>query len=116
MHWASFNGNLKMVRLCLEAKASVNALTKRLETPLVFATMKGRIDVIQYLLDNGADASICGVYFFLIYHQFLLCLVECASYRGERWEYRGNTNACCGESGFRSTRCHFIFYHDQVFF
>jgi ankyrin repeat protein len=58
-----------MTRLCLNGGSNINAVTKKNETPLIFAVMNKHVELVQFLLSAGADPQICGV--FLLLKQFL---------------------------------------------
>ena len=61
---AVLKGNLKVSRvLAIELSASVNATYNDVFTPLHHAAMEGSADVVQLLLEQGADVdalSLCG--------------------------------------------------------
>jgi ankyrin repeat protein len=61
LHWACFNGNLAMAKLCLRNGNDVNVVTKKNETPLMFAVMNGHKEIADFLMASGADPAICGV-------------------------------------------------------
>lgn len=52
--------NLAKVRLLVEAGANVEIALKDGETPLYWAALRNRFDIIKYLFENGADY--CKVY------------------------------------------------------
>ena len=50
-------GNVEMTELLIHAKADPNLENSHGNTPLHFAFEKGHEDLIQYLLEHGAQAS-----------------------------------------------------------
>ena len=54
---ASYHGKEGTVKLLLERNVNVNAKDKRGKTPLIVATLAGHIDIVELLLDKGADAN-----------------------------------------------------------
>jgi hypothetical protein len=57
LHWAAFTGNLRGVKTLLEAGVNINGSDERLDTdhtPLYIATMQGRWEVFQTLIEAGA--------------------------------------------------------------
>lgn len=52
---AASRSSLQKVKLLLEAGANIEFATKDGETPLYYATLGNRFDIIKYLLDNGAN-------------------------------------------------------------
>ncbi len=59
LHIASIYGCLDVAKFAVENHAAdVNAQNEASETALMFACRYGRTDIANYLLDNGADASI----------------------------------------------------------
>lgn len=59
LHKASYNGDTKAVRLLLDLKVRVNAVTKCNRTPILLAVKKGHIKIAKMLLDVKADMNIC---------------------------------------------------------
>lgn len=49
------NNSANMVRLLVEKGANINAKAKNEETPLSFAMKENKQDIINYLIDKGAD-------------------------------------------------------------
>lgn len=52
--YAAYYGHLNIVTLLVHNKANVNALNKRLATPLTCAARCGHQSVLEFLLENGA--------------------------------------------------------------
>ena len=50
-----------MVKLLIEAGANINIQDESGNTPLHYSAANGKKDVVKYLLDNKADASIVNV-------------------------------------------------------
>ncbi|KAI0284126.1 ankyrin repeat-containing domain protein [Russula brevipes] len=57
LHHASYDGQLEMVRLLLQAGADVNGKGFADQTPLHLAVIKGQTKVAQLLIQHGADAN-----------------------------------------------------------
>ena len=57
IHEAAAQGNIEIVRqhLAVEAEGYINTRTPSDWTPLHFAYAQGRVEMIRFLLDNGAD-------------------------------------------------------------
>lgn len=56
LHASSMNGNLEIVKYFVEKrKIDVNITDEKKETPLHSAAFHGRKDIVQLLLENGAD-------------------------------------------------------------
>ena len=59
LHWAAYLGKRESVKLLITAGAQVNIQESRFgHTPLVTAARTGHLDVIQILLESGADPTI----------------------------------------------------------
>lgn len=59
LDWAVHFGNLPMARFALENGADPNVVSQRLgRTPLVAAVAKGKADLVDLLLQHGADVSV----------------------------------------------------------
>ena len=57
--WAIFNKHNEMAKLLIEAEnAQLNLQTKDGETALILASQGGNKEVVQFLIDAGADLSI----------------------------------------------------------
>jgi ankyrin repeat protein len=55
LHWAAFHGSLGVVKILIEAGATVNAHAKDPDwMPLHYASYLGHSNVVTYLLDHGA--------------------------------------------------------------
>ncbi|KAF8243592.1 ankyrin [Wilcoxina mikolae CBS 423.85] len=52
-----FLGNISMIRTLLAKGADVNADNTYFSRPLQLAIIRGRLDIVQLLLDHGADAN-----------------------------------------------------------
>jgi ankyrin repeat protein len=61
LHEASELGAVKSVAVMLKAGANVSARHHVDGTPLYFAAMKGKVDVIKLLMEHGAEAGCLGV-------------------------------------------------------
>jgi len=62
LHYAAQTGDLEMVkRLIPLTKDGVNVAGDGNRTPLFFATLSGKANVVKYLLENQADANLCDV-------------------------------------------------------
>lgn len=58
LHWASLRGNRQTTKALLDNQADVNAQSEgRLLTPLMFAARRGYTEVINDLLEAGADVE-----------------------------------------------------------
>lgn len=58
LHWAAYTGNVEMVRLLLEHKASLQVKTRLgALTPLMLAARNGHTNVMRVLLDGGDRAA-----------------------------------------------------------
>ncbi|KAI1395557.1 ankyrin repeat-containing domain protein [Hypoxylon fuscum] len=53
LSYASYNGNVPLVRLLLERGANVHSISAEEYTPLQLALVKGHVDVVQCILDRG---------------------------------------------------------------
>ncbi|KAG7409856.1 Ankyrin-2 [Fusarium oxysporum f. sp. rapae] len=61
LHQASELGAVKSVAVMLKAGANVSARHHIDGTPLYFAAIKGKVEVIKLLMEHGADAGCLGV-------------------------------------------------------
>lgn len=65
LHAACQRGNVETVKLLLEGGASVNTLSKSEDSPLVIATLAGkkqdRDAIVQLLVDHGADTPVVNL-------------------------------------------------------
>ena len=57
LHWAAFQGYIKIVKLLIENKADINARDNKGYTPLLDAAFKGNIDIANLLISKGADVN-----------------------------------------------------------
>ncbi len=55
--WASYEGQLDMVRLLLEKGADINFKGNNGGTALMYACVKGDPEIVKLLLENGADVD-----------------------------------------------------------
>lgn len=60
LQWAATHGNIPMARQLLSSGADINWIGPYFHTALHYATMAERSDMVQWLLDNGAEISING--------------------------------------------------------
>ncbi len=59
LHIASSSGILENVKRCIdEFKISINSVNNENETPLMIASEKGKTDVVNYLVANGASLEL----------------------------------------------------------
>ena len=52
IHWAALWGNVPLMRLLLERDADINARTKLLETPLLVAAVCGKVEMVEFLIQD----------------------------------------------------------------
>ncbi|MFT4555700.1 MAG: ankyrin repeat protein [Planctomycetaceae bacterium] len=57
LHWAVHHGDLRTVRLLIDAKCDVNVATRYEVTPLSIACQLGRAESVERLLAAGADVN-----------------------------------------------------------
>lgn len=57
LHWAAFYGDLALVERLWKAGAEIDAVDRQGRTPLVCAAMTGKAEVVDFLIENGADVS-----------------------------------------------------------
>jgi uncharacterized protein len=56
LHAASYGGSLRVVRLLVDAGAAVNDADDKFKvTPLIVAAEEDHVDVVQFLIDHGAN-------------------------------------------------------------
>jgi ankyrin repeat protein len=61
LHYAVFNnypGQIRMIQQLLMYGANINCLDENRRTPLHFAAMEGRSNIIPLLVQNGAGAGL----------------------------------------------------------
>ena len=51
-------GQLAVIEYLAGIKFDLNAKTSQAETPLLLASRNGKLDVVEFLLNNGADPLI----------------------------------------------------------
>ncbi len=56
--YAAFHGQFDMIKTLLELGADINGRGEGRWTALMKATSRGRLEIVQYLLENGADATL----------------------------------------------------------
>ncbi|XP_067045027.1 transient receptor potential cation channel subfamily A member 1-like isoform X2 [Acropora muricata] len=57
-HLATESGNLECVKLLLEAnRESLHSLEYRLRTPIYYAVFEGHVEIVRFLLDQGATVN-----------------------------------------------------------
>lgn len=59
MDCAAHNGHEKVARVLLEAGAEVNPIERQKPTPLHLAVQEDHLNLVQFLLMKGADATQC---------------------------------------------------------
>ncbi len=57
-HWAALFGLKETAEILCESKADVNCQTKNGETPLHMASEKGKVEMVRFLLSQGAKTDI----------------------------------------------------------
>ena len=57
---AAGNGHVEIVKLLVEAGASVGTENAEGSTPLHWACLNGHVKIVEYLLDKGAKLSACN--------------------------------------------------------
>ncbi|KAL4784046.1 ankyrin repeat-containing domain protein [Aspergillus varians] len=55
--WSSWAGQYEASKLLIREGAAVNAVSQRYGTPLLVAALKGHRNIVQLLLENGADIN-----------------------------------------------------------
>merc|ERR1719181_1225939 len=63
IHKLSANGNLDLVKVLVESKENpvdINVQDTMGCTPLIWASRGGHVNVMEYLLENGADTNMSG--------------------------------------------------------
>jgi ankyrin repeat protein len=58
LHYATVVGNLEIVKMLLERYAYIDAETPNKTTPLMLAARRGEMNVLKFLIDEGADISL----------------------------------------------------------
>ena len=58
LHYAASSGSILVIRVLLDHHALIDAESPNKTTPLMMAARAGRRQAVQYLLDEGADASL----------------------------------------------------------
>lgn len=58
LHYAAYSGNNDIVRLLLDKSAYIDAESPNKTTPLMMASMAGKIHTVKLLLDEGADLTL----------------------------------------------------------
>lgn len=56
------SGHLNVVKTLVKAGADVNHATHTMSTPLRAACFEGRLDIVQYLYDHGADIHKANIF------------------------------------------------------
>lgn len=62
LHWASYYGHDKIVKMLLMTHVNVNIKDDENVTPLHLACMCGNVEIVQLLVENGADISAMDKY------------------------------------------------------
>ncbi|XP_023037867.1 protein fem-1 homolog B isoform X2 [Drosophila willistoni] len=55
-------GHLQIVKMLVQAGASINHNTKAQSSPLRAACYEGRLDIVEFLIDNGADVNATNLF------------------------------------------------------
>jgi ankyrin repeat protein len=58
LHYAAVVGNLEIVKMLIERYAYIDAETPNKTTPLMLAARRGEMNLVQYLITEGADISL----------------------------------------------------------
>lgn len=58
MHIAAENGLMNILKILLDSQADINAQTKSLDTPLLYAINSGHIEVALYLIQRDGRVDI----------------------------------------------------------
>ena len=54
IHFAAIKGNVKAIEILVKYHADVNAANRSCYTPLILAAREDHLEVMQFLLENGA--------------------------------------------------------------
>ena len=57
LHWAAFNGYIKISRILIEAGANIRASDKEFVQPIHLASFVGKADIVTLLIEKGADPN-----------------------------------------------------------
>ncbi|MBF0534037.1 MAG: ankyrin repeat domain-containing protein [Nitrospirae bacterium] len=57
LHYAAKNGNLEILRELAEAHAELHAATIAGQTPMVFAIVGNKVEIVRYLISNGYEVD-----------------------------------------------------------
>ncbi|KAM3195765.1 hypothetical protein ACQJBY_071748 [Aegilops geniculata] len=61
LHFAACKGSLEICKFLVEESGlDVDSASKTGETPMVYAALAGKVQVMRYLLDHGADPAVHG--------------------------------------------------------
>lgn len=60
LHCAAHQGHLNIIKLLIKHKSDINSMSSYQDTPLMYATGNKHLNCVKYLLDCGADSSICN--------------------------------------------------------
>lgn len=58
LHYACFQGNFTLVKTLLEKKCDPNSIATSCESPVYIAVTKGYVDIVDLLVQYGADVNI----------------------------------------------------------
>ena len=58
LHLAAGTNDLKTAQACLANDADINAVNSNNETPLYVATVKGNLQMVELLVQKGADVNV----------------------------------------------------------
>ncbi len=58
LHYTAREGNYKISRLLIEKGANVNSQSNQGYTPLILAAYNGNIEIVELLMENGADKTL----------------------------------------------------------
>jgi hypothetical protein len=60
LHCAAYTGDLRIAEILIAAGANVNKANAFGFTPVFYAAQSGHVEMVSYLIDNGADCAVWG--------------------------------------------------------